>query len=229
MTNCPYVVLRSALIGALLLCAATGLAQTPLFNVDQVFTGNADLRASGTLTTTLDDARQKVVKFVARENVYLHLPKEELTLYCDSLIYSDAEQKAVALGNPTRVVQKDIKATCNRLEIFPALGKSVLTGNPVIDQKDGTRLAGERIVIVQNEDGTIDLTVEAPRVAGKNRGATIEVDPPPQEDDVEEVPVPAIPGDDKQTTAGAEAELAPLDEPDAANMPLDEPLDETTN
>lgn len=150
--------------GLLLLgCLVPARAQFMPSGSGELFSEDFDLKSSSSLHWTLDKEMQPV-SMVVKDNVYLHLRGEGLKLYADTLTYKMAENQIVALGTPVRIVRENITATCKRFELYPDLGKSVLLGDPEITQQseDGapSKLRGEKITIIQKDDGTVEFFVD---------------------------------------------------------------------
>ncbi|MFP4379070.1 MAG: hypothetical protein ACLFUS_01095 [Candidatus Sumerlaeia bacterium] len=145
-------------------------AQFEDFSMERLAAGDVNLKTSGSLHFTMDKD-WKPVKMIAKENVRLVSP--DFQLFCETLTFLAESDQATALGNPVRIWQPGMNASCQKLEIYPQEKKSVLTGNPVITREQGpgqepTTIKGKEITIVQLEDGTMDIRIEAGELGSAN-------------------------------------------------------------
>jgi lipopolysaccharide export system protein LptA len=156
------------------LCLLPGVARAQFqdFSMDNLVSGDANIKTSGSLQFSMD-ADWKPVKMIAKENV--RVVTKDFSLACDTLTYLAADNQATALGSPVHLTQPGLDATCQKLELFPAEGKSILTGNPVIKRDQGpgkepTTIRGRKITIIQRPDKTFDILIDAGEVGSGKSG-----------------------------------------------------------
>jgi hypothetical protein len=102
-------------------------------------------------------------RLVAKKDV--RLKSDKLNVECDVLTYSVGQEHITAFGQPVKLQQADVVATCKNFEYNLKSGKMVLTGNPVVQQKakGGSGVGktyGEKITIVQKENGGTKVMVD---------------------------------------------------------------------
>lgn len=108
----------------------------------------------------------------------VHIRSDKLNLDCDLLIYDASANHLVATGEidkPVHLKQEAVTATCQKLEIYPDDGKSVLTGKPVVKQigpgGNVMETRGSKITIIQ-QDGKTRVLVDAEKGGGGSFSST---------------------------------------------------------
>ncbi len=103
---------------------------------------------------------------VARNEVIIN--SDQMNISCERLEYFSDKNKMLAMGKPVKIFQGSLMAECGRFEYYPEEGKTLLLENPVImtkDEKGGlSETRGEKITILQAEDGKTSILVEGAAV-----------------------------------------------------------------
>jgi len=122
--------------------------------LDEIFGEGAYIGFEDAVDALYDEESGGLVELTITKDVRIR--SEKLDLDCDFLKYDVKKDRIIATGKtkaPVKLRQgKTVTAKCQKLEIYPNEGKSILTGHPEIRQK-GLKSMAKTITIVQQKDG----------------------------------------------------------------------------
>lgn len=141
---------------------APAFAQQGLDDMKGVFGDDTDLEAD-TITMESDKDGKLTTMIAKGSKRIVTVRSKKMNLDCDLFTYNLDRDRLIAKGRPVRMNKEDVRATCENFEYYPKSGKAVLTGNPIVSQKQGgrwTTLTGEVVKINQLPDGRQTITIE---------------------------------------------------------------------
>ena len=136
--------------------------------LDGIFGQGALIDFEGSFDTQFDSETGGLIELTINRDIRIR--SEKLDLDCDFLKYDVGKDRIIATGrtkHPVKLRQgKTMAASCQRLEIYPNDGKSILTGNAVIHQKtadgkDAGKTTAKRITIIQQKDGGSRILIDS--------------------------------------------------------------------
>ncbi|MFW6303392.1 MAG: hypothetical protein ACOC2L_02110 [Candidatus Sumerlaeota bacterium] len=137
--------------------------------------GGLDMEFDGECQIEIDENSGEVTNLKVTDNVSLNIESNDLALDCDLLLLDADKEILIATGKKVEVVTQGRYITCQRLEYDLADNRFVLTGKPVIEQKDAEgnttmKMRAEEIEFV-NKNGKIKMFMKKGRVdASDNTG-----------------------------------------------------------